>query len=83
MPRSRSQMIEMPLKIAMKEGVGLSSRVGYVALLNRAPHPNTAKVFINWFLSREGQDAYQRVQFQARGLPLHPLHRAVFQVERE
>jgi iron(III) transport system substrate-binding protein len=55
-----------PLKIAMKEGVGLSSRVGYIALLNRAPHPNAARVFINWFLSREGQEAYQRVQFHAR-----------------
>jgi len=24
-------------------------------VVNRAPHPNAAKVFINWFLSREGQ----------------------------
>jgi iron(III) transport system substrate-binding protein len=55
-----------PFKMAMKEGVGLSSRVGFVALMNRAPHPNAAKVFINWFLSREGQEAFQRVQFQAR-----------------
>lgn len=55
-----------PLKQAMKEGVGLSSRVGFVALMNRAPHPNAAKVFINWFLSRDGQEAFQRVQAQAR-----------------
>ena len=55
-----------PLKIAMKEGVGLSSRVGFIALMNRAPHPNAAKLFANWFLSREGQEAHQRVQAQAR-----------------
>lgn len=39
----------------MKEGAGLTTYAGTLALLNRAPHPNAAKVFINWFLSREGQ----------------------------
>ncbi len=32
-----------------------------VALINRAPHPNAAKVFINWYLSREGQSVWQKV----------------------
>lgn len=50
---------------AMKEGVGLSSRVGHMALLNRAPHPNAAKVFINWYLSREGQELFQKLQISA------------------
>ena len=50
---------------AMKEGVGLSSRVGHMALLNRAPHPNAARVFINWYLSREGQDLFQKLQIGA------------------
>ncbi|HWH80474.1 MAG TPA: hypothetical protein VNT76_24000, partial [Candidatus Binatus sp.] len=31
------------------------------ALMNRAPHPNAAKVFVNWLLSREGQSAFQRI----------------------
>jgi iron(III) transport system substrate-binding protein len=31
---------------------------GTILLVNRAPHPNAAKVFINWVLSREGQTAY-------------------------
>jgi len=53
-------------KLAMKEGVGLSSRVGFTALLNRVPHPNAAKVFVNWLLSCDGQEAFQRVQAQAR-----------------
>ncbi|HEY2990226.1 MAG TPA: extracellular solute-binding protein [Candidatus Binatia bacterium] len=34
---------------------------GSLVLLNQAPNPNAAKVFINWLLSREGQIAYQKV----------------------
>ncbi|MEK7216020.1 MAG: extracellular solute-binding protein [Chloroflexota bacterium] len=29
-----------------------------ILLLNRAPHPNAAKLFINWLLTREGQTAW-------------------------
>ena len=32
-----------------------------IALINNAPNPNAAKVFINWFLSRAGQIAWQAV----------------------
>lgn len=34
---------------------------GSLVLLNQAPHPSAAKLFINWLLSREGQIAYQKV----------------------
>jgi iron(III) transport system substrate-binding protein len=34
---------------------------GTIALMKHAPHPNAAKVFINWFLSREGQTTYQTI----------------------
>jgi iron(III) transport system substrate-binding protein len=44
-----------------KEGVNLSSAFGSLAVMNRAPHPNAAKVFINWLLSREGQTLFQKV----------------------
>jgi len=44
-----------------KEGVNLSSAFGSLALLNRAPHPNAAKVLVNWLLSREGQTLFQKV----------------------
>jgi iron(III) transport system substrate-binding protein len=43
-----------------KEGGGLVQQFGTLALLNRAPHPNAAKVFINWLLSRRGQIALQK-----------------------
>ncbi len=43
-----------------KEGVGLETRAKTLALMNKAPHPNAAKVFVNWFLSREGQIDFQK-----------------------
>jgi ABC-type Fe3+ transport system substrate-binding protein len=45
---------------AFKEGVGVETRAKTLVLINRAPHPNAAKVFISWFLSREGQVDFQR-----------------------
>ena len=39
--------------------VGMGGR-GFHAL-TKAPHPNAAKYFGNWFLSREGQMFYQRI----------------------
>jgi hypothetical protein len=43
-----------------KEGGRPSAAGGTLGLPTRAPHPNAAKVFINWFLSREGQTALQK-----------------------
>ena len=43
-----------------KEGAGLVQQFGTLGLVNRAPHPNAAKVYINWLLSRKGQIALQR-----------------------
>lgn len=34
---------------------------GSIALINRAPHPNAARVFINWLLARDGQVSFQKV----------------------
>src|SRR5258706_1030388 len=34
---------------------------GTVALMNNGPHPNAARVFINWLLSRDGQASYQKI----------------------
>jgi ABC-type Fe3+ transport system substrate-binding protein len=43
-----------------QEGGSSSAAGGTLGVLNRAPHPNAAKLFINWFLSREGQIALQK-----------------------
>ena len=29
-------------------------------MMKDAPHPNAAKVFVNWFLSKEGQQIYDK-----------------------
>lgn len=34
---------------------------GTVALMGNAPHPNAARLFINWLLSREGQASFQKI----------------------
>lgn len=44
--------------IHFKEGAFVSSTGFTISLLDQAPHPNAAKVFINWFLSREGQSVW-------------------------
>jgi iron(III) transport system substrate-binding protein len=50
-----------------KDGVGLEAGGTMVGLVNKAPHPNAAKVLINWFLSREGQMAVQRTGLNEPG----------------
>lgn len=47
------------LEISPKEEkMYLSTGGGNVVLFKKAPHPNAAKVFINWLLSKEGQTAF-------------------------
>ena len=38
---------------------------GSIALMNQGPHPNAARVFINWLLSRDGQVSFQKVMNSA------------------
>ncbi len=48
-----------PLKIlGMKEGNIATSDI--MTMVKDATHPNAAKLFINWILSREGQEVYAR-----------------------
>ncbi|MBI4332665.1 MAG: extracellular solute-binding protein [Chloroflexi bacterium] len=60
-PLSQFRQSGAPVQYLMPvEGTALSSGGGSVALMNRAPHPNAARVFINWLLSREGQAIWQK-----------------------
>ncbi len=57
----------------MKEGTAAGSSGSGLAIFNKAPHPHAAKVFINWFLSREGQAAIQNsVRKQTRRIDVPP-----------
>ena len=51
-------MIYKPLKEMNDMSAGGS---GTIALVNKAPHPNATKVFVNWALSTEGQTAANEV----------------------
>jgi iron(III) transport system substrate-binding protein len=57
--RAQTQGLPVGAFGTLKEGAGFSTGGGNFGLLNRSPHPNAAKVFINWFLSREGQMVMQ------------------------
>ncbi len=49
-----------------KEGAAIGPGNGSMALFDPTPHPNAAKVFINWLLSREGQTTWQnRTKFSS------------------
>jgi iron(III) transport system substrate-binding protein len=54
------QALGLPVKdLQLTRTVGaLSTEIsGGVGVLDRAPHPNAAKLFVNWWYSREGQQA--------------------------
>ncbi len=48
-----------------KEAPGIGANNGAIGLMNSHPHPNAAKVFLNWYLSREGQIAFRRANTSA------------------
>jgi iron(III) transport system substrate-binding protein len=44
----------------LKEGTDVSTASGDVSVFNKAPHPNAAKVYVNWLLGQKEQEAYAR-----------------------
>jgi ABC-type Fe3+ transport system substrate-binding protein len=48
-----------------RDEIYVSGGSGNLATIKNAPHPNAAKVFVNWFLSQEGQETYSRAMGQA------------------
>lgn len=53
--------IGAPIDWAVVKEVWLSSQEATVALVNRSPHPEAAKLYLNWLLSREGQNLFSKV----------------------
>ncbi len=44
----------------LKEGTDVSAASGDVSIFNKPPHPNAAKVYLNWLLTKDEQEAYAR-----------------------
>jgi len=55
--KQRGVPLELLPAEALKEGTYLTAAWGSVGAVNRAPHPNAAKLYIDWLLSKEGQEA--------------------------
>lgn len=57
----RFKRIGSPVQNIMpKEGTYLSTGSSSLALVSKAPHPNGAKLFINWLLTKEGNTIISR-----------------------
>ena len=56
----------LPLKpvAKIKEGLHASNGSGVVTIVKNPPHPNAAKIFVNWLLSKEGQELYGKAMSQ-------------------
>lgn len=63
--RAKRQGLPVDSFAFRKDGAGIVAKGHTLGLVNRAPHPNAAKVFINWFLSREGQITLQKTYGKA------------------
>ncbi len=53
---------------SLKEGSSVTAYNGTLSYFNRAPHPNAAKVAVNWLLWREGQTAWLDANQRTGGL---------------
>jgi iron(III) transport system substrate-binding protein len=58
--KSKGVQIELIEGEAMQEGGALTSGFGSLAVVNRAPHPNATRVYLDWVLSKDGQTDWSR-----------------------
>jgi iron(III) transport system substrate-binding protein len=58
--KSKGLPLELLRAEQFKESSYLTAGFGSVVLINRAPHPNAAKLYLNWLLSKEGQLEWSR-----------------------
>jgi iron(III) transport system substrate-binding protein len=64
-------------------GTAITASFGSAMLINKAPHPNAAKVFLNWVLTKEGQTAWSRaLDHVSRRLDVPTDHLPPYQIPR-
>ena len=59
LPFIKANLPVAPLPVP-KEGLYVSGGYGHLTILKNSPHPNATKVFVNWLLSRDGQEIFTR-----------------------
>jgi ABC-type Fe3+ transport system substrate-binding protein len=58
-PFIKANLPVAPLPVP-KEGLYVSGGYGHLTILKNPPHPNATRVFVNWLLSRDGQEVFAR-----------------------
>ena len=58
---ARKQGLPVMQIFSEKEGDTISTGSGHIIAFKNAPHPNATRVYLNWFLSREGQLIWQKL----------------------
>ena len=58
---ARKQGLPVMQIFSEKEGDTIASGSGHIIAFKNAPHPNATKVYLNWFLSRDGQLIWQKL----------------------
>ena len=49
---------------APQEGTNATTGSGAVTIIKNPPHPNATRVFVNWLLSKEGQETFGKAMGQ-------------------
>ena len=58
---ARKQGLPVIQIFSEKEGDTISTGSGHIVAFKNGPHPNATKVYLNWFLSRDGQLVWQKL----------------------
>lgn len=58
---ARKQGLPVLQVFSDKEGDTISTGSGHLCVFKEAPHPNAVKVYVNWFLSKDGQLTWQNL----------------------
>lgn len=57
----RSEGFPVEVVPSMPEAPGLiTAGFGLAVMMNKAPHPNAAKLFVNWIVTKEGQEVWSK-----------------------
>lgn len=56
----RDTGIPLNIQYLMKEGSSIRPGSSVLSVLDKAPHPNATKVFLNWLLTKEGQSVWSK-----------------------
>ena len=58
-PFIKANLPVVPLPVP-KEGLYVSGGYGHLTIFKNLPHPNATRVFVNWLLSKDGQEIFSR-----------------------